>query len=65
MLGILDGVRSSRAPQLVTIVGEPGLGKSRLVFELFRRIDEMLDLINFASRSLAALPRGRVLLGPR
>ena len=46
-MGMLDGVRSSRAPQLVTIVGEPGIGKSRLVFELFRRIDERVDLINF------------------
>jgi class 3 adenylate cyclase/tetratricopeptide (TPR) repeat protein len=47
LMGMLDGVRSSRAPQLVTIVGEPGIGKSRIVFELFRRIDEGLDLINF------------------
>jgi tetratricopeptide (TPR) repeat protein len=31
----------------VTIVGEPGIGKSRMVFELFKRIDEDLDLINF------------------
>jgi class 3 adenylate cyclase/tetratricopeptide (TPR) repeat protein len=45
--GILDGVRSSRVPQLVTIVGEPGIGKSRIVFELFRRIETGLDLINF------------------
>jgi class 3 adenylate cyclase/tetratricopeptide (TPR) repeat protein len=45
--GILDGVRVSRRPQLVTIVGEPGVGKSRIVFELFTRIEEDLDLINF------------------
>jgi class 3 adenylate cyclase len=45
--GILDGVRVSRTPQLVTVVGEPGVGKSRIVFELFKRIEEGLDLINF------------------
>jgi class 3 adenylate cyclase/tetratricopeptide (TPR) repeat protein len=45
--GILDGVRASCTPQLVTVVGEPGIGKSRVVFELFRRIEEGLDLINF------------------
>jgi class 3 adenylate cyclase/tetratricopeptide (TPR) repeat protein len=47
LMGMLDGVRSSRATQLITITGEPGIGKSRLVFELFRRIEEGLDLINF------------------
>jgi class 3 adenylate cyclase len=47
LLGMLDGVRSSHSPQLVTIVGEPGVGKSRLVFEFLRRVDELVDLINF------------------
>jgi predicted ATPase/class 3 adenylate cyclase len=58
LLGMLDGVRSSRVPQLVTIVGEPGIGKSRLVFELFRRIDEMLDLINFRLARSPPYPEG-------
>ena len=58
LLGILDGVRSSRAPQLVTIVGEPGIGKSRLVFELFRRIDEMPDLITFRLGRSPPYPEG-------
>ena len=58
LLGMLDGVRSSRAPQLVTIVGEPGIGKSRLVFELFRRIDEMLDLIHFRLARSPPYPEG-------
>ncbi len=34
-----------RAPQMVTIVGEPGVGKSRLIREFRSRIDERPDLI--------------------
>jgi tetratricopeptide (TPR) repeat protein len=34
-----------RAVQLVTIVGEPGIGKSRLVRELLRFIDEQSELV--------------------
>jgi class 3 adenylate cyclase/tetratricopeptide (TPR) repeat protein len=56
--GILDGVRGSRAPQLVTIVGEPGIGKSRLVLELFRRIEEGLDPINFRLGRSPPYPEG-------
>ena len=33
--------------QLVTIVGEPGLGKSRLILEFFRRIETGLDAVTF------------------
>jgi class 3 adenylate cyclase/tetratricopeptide (TPR) repeat protein len=58
LLGILDGVRSSRVPQLVTIVGEPGLGKSRLVFELFRRLDQLVDLINLRLGRSPPYPEG-------
>ena len=32
-------VRAERSPQLVTLVGVPGIGKSRLVFELFRIVE--------------------------
>jgi class 3 adenylate cyclase/tetratricopeptide (TPR) repeat protein len=42
-LGVLSDalarVRRERSPQLVTIVGVPGIGKSRLVAELFAAID--------------------------
>jgi class 3 adenylate cyclase/tetratricopeptide (TPR) repeat protein len=58
LLGILDGIRSSRVPQLVTIVGEPGIGKSRLVFEFFRRIEELVDLINFRLGRSPPYPEG-------
>jgi class 3 adenylate cyclase/tetratricopeptide (TPR) repeat protein len=40
-----DRAVARRAPQMVTIVGEPGVGKSRLVREFRARIDERTDLI--------------------
>ena len=35
LIGALDRARREREPQLVTLVGVPGIGKSRLVSELF------------------------------
>ncbi len=35
-----DRVVRERTPELVTLLGEPGIGKSRLVLELFRRVDQ-------------------------
>jgi class 3 adenylate cyclase/tetratricopeptide (TPR) repeat protein len=35
----LARVEEERSPQLVTLVGVPGIGKSRLVWELFRHVD--------------------------
>jgi class 3 adenylate cyclase/tetratricopeptide (TPR) repeat protein len=40
LIDALARVRRDRSPQLLAIVGEPGIGKSRLVAELFRVIDE-------------------------
>ena len=37
--GTLTRVVREREPQLVTLVGVPGIGKSRLVFELFQTIE--------------------------
>ena len=37
-------VKGEREPQLVTLVGVPGIGKSRLVFELFTSIEKQPDL---------------------
>ena len=37
--GVFDKTVASNSVQLVTVVGEPGLGKSRLVAELFAYID--------------------------
>ena len=58
LMGMLDGVRTSRSPQLVTVIGEPGMGKSRVVFELFRRVDALIDLINFRVGRSQPYPEG-------
>lgn len=46
-LGLLvdtaNRVRDSREPQLVTLLGVPGIGKSRLTYELFRALDQQSD----------------------
>jgi class 3 adenylate cyclase/tetratricopeptide (TPR) repeat protein len=39
LLGALERMRDDREPQLVTLVGVPGIGKSRLVYELFKSIE--------------------------
>ncbi|MGI8478330.1 MAG: AAA family ATPase, partial [Gaiellaceae bacterium] len=59
-LAMLTGAlrRATRAEscQLVTIVGEPGVGKSRLVAELLRHVDELDELISW--RQGRCLPYG-------
>jgi class 3 adenylate cyclase/tetratricopeptide (TPR) repeat protein len=42
-----DRARHQRAPQLLTVVGVPGIGKSRLVWELSRIVDEDEELITW------------------
>jgi predicted ATPase len=41
----LARVRAERTPQLVTLVGVPGIGKSRLVFELWQAAEAEPELI--------------------
>jgi class 3 adenylate cyclase/tetratricopeptide (TPR) repeat protein len=41
----LARVLAERSPQLVTVVGVPGIGKSRLVLELYEAIERMPELI--------------------
>jgi class 3 adenylate cyclase/tetratricopeptide (TPR) repeat protein len=43
----LDRARYERIPQLVTLVGVPGMGKSRLVYELSRIADADPELITW------------------
>ncbi len=52
----LARVRQQSAPQLVTLVGVPGIGKSRLVRELFASVEAQPDLIYW--RQGRCLPYG-------
>jgi class 3 adenylate cyclase/tetratricopeptide (TPR) repeat protein len=56
LVSALARVREERSAQLVTLVGVPGIGKSRLVFELFRAVDEGTDLVTW--RQGRSLPYG-------
>jgi ATP-dependent Clp protease ATP-binding subunit ClpA len=61
---VLARVRAERTPQLVTVVGVPGIGKSRLVFEL-SRIADGGGADQLAAGPLASLWREAQLLGAR
>ena len=54
--GIFDKALAASSVQLVTVVGEPGLGKSRIVAELGAYIDARPDLITW--RQGRCLPYG-------
>jgi class 3 adenylate cyclase/tetratricopeptide (TPR) repeat protein len=50
----LERTRTEQSAQLVTLVGVPGIGKSRLVAELFQTVEAEPDLINWRQgRSLS------------
>jgi class 3 adenylate cyclase/tetratricopeptide (TPR) repeat protein len=44
LVGTLARARQQRSPELVTLIGVPGIGKSRLVGELFGSIEESGEL---------------------
>ncbi len=56
LAGALDRVRQERSPELVTVVGVPGIGKSRLVLELYGRIEREEELTSW--RHGRCLPYG-------
>jgi class 3 adenylate cyclase/tetratricopeptide (TPR) repeat protein len=56
LVDALARVKDDRSSQLVTLVGEPGIGKSRLVWELFQRVDAEPDLVTW--RQGRSLPYG-------
>jgi class 3 adenylate cyclase/tetratricopeptide (TPR) repeat protein len=53
---LLTRVREEQSAQLVTLVGVPGIGKSRLVSELYRMVDQDAELISW--RQGRCLPYG-------
>ena len=54
--GALARVRQERSPELVTLVGVPGIGKSRLVLELYGLIERETELTSW--RHGRCLPYG-------
>ena len=56
LVGAFERAREDGSCQLVTLVGVPGIGKSRLVYELFRRAEEDEELILW--RQGRSLPYG-------
>jgi class 3 adenylate cyclase/tetratricopeptide (TPR) repeat protein len=56
LVDALARARAERQPQLVTLVGVPGIGKSRLVFELSQAADRDPELISW--RQGRCLPYG-------
>ena len=56
LVSALTRAREERCAQLVTLVGVPGIGKSRLVLELFRVVQEQHELT--AWRQGRSLPYG-------
>jgi class 3 adenylate cyclase len=56
LLAALERVHSDRAPQFVTLVGVPGIGKSRLVWEALQAVDAAPQLTTW--RQGRSLPYG-------
>ena len=56
LVNALGRVRAERSPQLVTLVGVPGIGKSRLVYELSEVIEMEAELTSW--RQGRSLPYG-------
>jgi predicted ATPase/class 3 adenylate cyclase len=58
LIGTFERAAQQRSVQLVTIVGEPGVGKSRLVAELFAYIDAKPEIIRWRQGRCLAYGEG-------
>ena len=56
LTGLLGRARRERQPQLVTLVGGPGMGKSRLIYELGQLVEADAELVTW--RQGRSLPYG-------
>ncbi|HET7856371.1 MAG TPA: adenylate/guanylate cyclase domain-containing protein [Gaiellaceae bacterium] len=56
LIGTFERADQQRSCQLVTLVGEPGVGKSRMCAELLRHVDAQRDLVRW--RQGRCLPYG-------
>src|SRR5204863_3487213 len=56
LVSALERVKEERSSQLVTVVGAPGIGKSRLIHELFAAVEQSPELIFW--RQGRSLPYG-------
>ena len=63
LIGTFERAAQQRSVQLVTIVGEPGVGKSRLVAELFAYIEDEARADPLAAGALPAVRGGDHVLG--
>ena len=50
LLGAFDRASDGREPQLVTLVGAPGIGKSRLVAEFSRGLEAIWSMLSAADK---------------
>jgi class 3 adenylate cyclase/tetratricopeptide (TPR) repeat protein len=58
LFGAFERASAAREPQLVTIAGVPGIGKSRLVWELFHHIDTGTQLVRWRQGRALAYAEG-------
>ena len=63
LIGTFERAAQQRSVQLVTLVGEPGVGKSRLVAELFSYLGDEAGADSLAAGALSAVWGGDHVLG--